>query len=282
MNDNVEIKLSTLIRLSIQRWKLFIIILILTTSLVFSFNYIQKQKFTNLLVLKSPSNFYSADYLRTQRFLTLLNQYITKVIDSEINDVDIVFRNQNTARELLNTDLFDMYLESFHSMKTLDIALNQIQKNSEYKKTLSIKKISSIEGSSEFLVQADTKSDLTKAIDIIDQLSLNSTKKNLVAIFESRLNYQKYLIESILEAKILKKESDQFKYISFFENSADKLILKIKETKYDTNYIFSESISKKSSKFSSKIAFIFSLMISLVIFVIYITVGIAKNHDEKI
>ena len=75
MNDNVEIKLSTLIRLSIQRWKLFIIILILTTSLVFSFNYIQKQKFTNLLVLKSPSNFYSADYLRTQRFLTLLNHH---------------------------------------------------------------------------------------------------------------------------------------------------------------------------------------------------------------
>ena len=46
-----------------------------------------------LLVLKSPSNFYSADYLRAQRFLTLKNQYITKVIDSEINDVDIVFED---------------------------------------------------------------------------------------------------------------------------------------------------------------------------------------------
>lgn len=279
MNDNVEIKLSTLIRLSIQRWKLFVIILIITTSVVFSFNYFQKQTYTNLLVLKSPSNFYSADYLRTQRFLILLNQYITKVIDSEINDVDIVFRNQKVSRELLNTDLFEMYLESFYSMKSLNIALDEIQKNSDFKKTLSIKKISSIEGVSEVLVKADTKSDLNKAIDIIDQLALNFTKKNLVSIFESRLNYQKYLIESILEANILKKDSDQFKYIEFFESSADKLISKIKEDEYDTNYIFSEFISKTSSRFNTKIAIIFSLMISLVIFIIYITVSVAKNQD---
>ena len=281
MNDNVEIKLSTLIRLSIQRWKLFIIILIITTSLIFSFNYFQKQKFTNLLVLKSPSNFYSADYLRAQRFLTLLNQYITKVIDSEINDVDIVFRNQKLSRELLNTDLFEMYLDNFHSMKTLNKALNEIQKNSEYNKTLSIKKISKIEGVSEVLIQADSKSDLIKALEIMDQSSLDFTKDNLVSIFESRMDYQKYLIQSILEANILKKDSDQFKYIDFFESSAEKLILKIKETEYDTNYIFSEYISKKSTRFSSKIAFIFGLMISLVIFVIYITVYIAKNQDEK-
>lgn len=282
MNDNVEIKLSTLVKVSFQKWKLFIIILILSTSLVFSFNYIQKQSFTNLLILKSPSNFYAADYQRTQRFLTLLNQYITKVIDSEVNDVDIVFKNTNVYRELLNTDLFNIYLESFLSMKTFDKALNEIQKNSEFKKKLSVKKISSVEGSSEILIQADTKSDLITVLNIIDKLSLEFTKNNLVSIFESRLNYQKYLIESIIEANILRKESDQFKYIEFFKDSADKLIVKIKETDYDTNYIFSEFISKNTSKFSIKIASIFSLMISLIIFIIYITLGIAKNQDEKI
>ena len=282
MNDNVEINLSTLIKVSISKWKIFIIILIFVTSSVFSFNYFQKTSYNSKLILKSPTNFYAADYLKTSRILSLLNDYITKVIEFQISDDKMKFQNESNFGDIENTDLFDIYIENFLSLTSFNLVLDNINVSLKDDRFLKINKLTSTKGYAEISIDANSKSDLRKAVENLNIISLENTKQTLVEIFESRLAYQNYLMDSILTAKILDENSDQFKYSEFFRTSAKQLIMNIKESEFKTNYIYSEFITKKSNKFSKEIASIFAFMITLIVYTMFIIIQVARNQDEKI
>ena len=139
---------------------------------------------------------------------------------------------------LLNSDVFSFYSDFFLSIENHNKTIDVLNQNSEFKlsdqTSIYFTKIFKDSNKLTFQINSTEKDIIPKFLNNLNLLSNNETKKELIKIFKSKLEYPEYLLESMIKSKIIDINSNEYKY-AVFRDSAISSLNKIEEIQtYDT------------------------------------------------
>ena len=300
MNDNFEINISTLIKYIVKKFTIFLLILLVILPTAYILGQYQKSVYSSKVEITAPSNFFSGEYVKTERFIFMMTDYVNRLMELQITSDLLEDTNNDNQKEykdlfisekiidnlnLLNSDVFSFYTDFFLSIENQNKTIDVLNQNSEFKisdkTSIYFTKILKAPNKFTFQINSIDKDIIPEFLITLNLLSNNETKKELIKIFKSKLQYPEYLLESMINSKIIDINSNEYKYAVFFRDSAISSLNKIEEIQtYDTRVKIVNYETFLSKNYSNSIILIFALFISMIIYFFYIIYFLSKN--EKI
>lgn len=300
MNDNFEINISTLIKYIVKKFTIFLLILLVILPTAYILGQYQKSVYSSKVEITAPSNFFSGEYVKTERFIFMMTDYVNRLMELQITSDLLEDTNNDNQKEykdlfisekiidnlnLLNSDVFSFYTDFFLSIENQNKTIDVLNQNSEFKisdkTSIYFTKILKAPNKFTFQINSIDKDIIPEFLITLNLLSNNETKKELIKIFKSKLQYPEYLLESMINSKIIDINSNEYKYAVFFRDSAISSLNKIEEIQtYDTRVKIVNYETFLSKNYSNSIILIFALFISMIIYFFYIIYFLSKNEKN--
>lgn len=300
MNDNFEINISTLIKNIVKKFPIFLLILLVILPTSYILGQYQKSMYSSKVEITAPSNFFSGEYVKTERFIFMMTDYVNRLMELQITSDLLEDNNIYNQKEyknmfitdkiidnlkLLNSDVFSFYSDFFLSIENHNKTIDVLNQNSEFKisnqTSIYFTKIFKDSNKLTFQINSIEKGIIPKFLKTLNILSNNETKKELIKIFKSKLEYPEYLLESMINSKIIDINSNEYKYAVFFRDSAISSLNKIEEIQiYDTRVKIVNYETFLSKNYSYSVILIFAVFISIIIYFFYIIYFLSTNEKN--